>query len=113
MRVLRFFVDGKTIVPDLTSDFDGLFPGRNNDILAEFEFSPEWYEYDIVATFWSMMGIEYPPQELDVYYTCSIPMAALQRPAFKIQMRATDENGDVVMTTDRLTIYQRGSQGPR
>ena len=113
MRVLRFIVDGRTIEADLTSDFEGLFPGKNNDILAEFDFSPEWYDLEIVATFWSMLGIEYPPQELDIYYTCSIPMAALQRPAFKIQMFGLDENGDVVMSTNRMTIYQRGSQDAR
>lgn len=106
MRVLRFIVDGQVIKPDPSCDFNGLFPGKNDNIQAEFIFSSEWDNRVKVIGFWPMMGGEYPPQILDEYDTCMIPVEALARPAFRIQVLG--KHRGVTMSTNRLTIYQRG-----
>lgn len=108
MRVLRFIVNGRSIKPDSSCDFEGLFPGKNDHIQAEFDFSSEWMDSPKVVAFWSMMGVEYPPQELDEYDTCMIPIEALKKPAFKIQMIGRQKG--VLVSTNRLTIYQRGGK---
>lgn len=108
MRVLRFIIAGKAIRPDPTCDFEGLFPGQNDNVEAEFEFSPEWDDRIKVVAFWSMLGNEYEPQALDEYNTCKIPIEALKRPAFKIQMLGK-HRGEIT-ETNRLTVYQRGGK---
>lgn len=108
MRVLRFIVDGQSIKPDPSCDFTGLFPGKNDHIQAEFEFSPEWDNKFKVVAFWSMLGSEYPPQLLDEYDTCEIPVEALARPAFTIQVLGRHRGP--VISTNRLTVYQRGGK---
>ena len=108
MRVLRFIVNGRSIKPAPDCDLNGLFPGKNDSIQAEFEFSSEWMDIPKVVAFWSMMGVEYPPQELDEYDTCMIPIEALKKPAFKIQMLGKRKG--VIMSTNRLTIYQKGGK---
>jgi hypothetical protein len=106
MRTLKFIVDGKTIRQDPASDFNGLFPGRNNDVRAVFDFSPEWNGKIKVAAFWSMFNIEYPPQRLDDDNSCIIPVEALNRPAFKVQVMSKIKGS--LVETNQLTIYQRG-----
>lgn len=86
MRVLRFIVDNTTIREDPDCDFSGLFPGRNDEVLAEFEFSKEWEDAVKVVAFWSLLGAEYPPQEMMGDDTCMMPYEALQRYAFKMQV---------------------------
>lgn len=86
MRVLRFIVDNTTIREDPECDFSGLFPGRNDEVVAEFEFSKDWDNAVKVIAFWSLLGAEYPPQELMGDDTCIIPIEALQRYAFKMQV---------------------------
>lgn len=106
MRILRFIVEGQSIKPDPSCDFDGLFPGKNDDIQVEFEFSHEWTDMVKVVGFWSMMGVEYSPQMLDEYDSCAIPIEALAKPAFKMQVFGKHRGG--IFQTDKITIYQRG-----
>lgn len=106
MRTLKFIVDGNSLRQDPNCNFNGLFPGRNNDVRAVFDFSPEWNGKIKVAAFWSMFNIEYPPQLLDEDNSCQIPVEALNRPAFKIQMLG-QRRGEPI-ETNSLTIYQRG-----
>ena len=108
MRVLKFIVDGTTIKPDPTCDFNGLFPGRDNEIIAEFAFSSEWKSRLKVAAFWSILDKEYPPQIVNDDGTCIIPIEALSKVAFKMQI--IGRGRDVKVETDCLTIYQRGSK---
>ena len=86
MRVLRFIVDNTTIREDPSCDFSGLFPGRNDEVMAEFEFSKEWKSAVKVVAFWSLLGAEYPPRELNEDDTCMIPIEALRTYAFKMQI---------------------------
>lgn len=107
MRTLRFLVNGNEITQDPSCDFSGLFPCLNNDVQAEFQFSSEWNGCTKVAAFYSMLGTEYPPAELEDSVRCPIPKEALSRTAFKIQIFG--KNRDIKMSTRKLTIFQRGS----
>ena len=107
MKTLRFIVQDNTILQDpFCRDFEGLFPGDNDDIKAEFVFSSEWKRRKKVVAFWSMLDKEYPPRILNDDNTCDIPEEALSRPAFKIQILGKFRGH--TYETDTITIYQRG-----
>lgn len=108
MRTLRFIVDGKKIKQDPTCDFSGLFPGRNPNVRAEFSFSSEWDKKVKVAAFWSMLDVEYTPQEIDEDMSCLIPTEALAKPTFKLQVLG--KRGKERIDTDKLTIRQTGGK---
>lgn len=108
MRVLNFIVNDKTIIQDPECDFSGMFPGREKDMIVKFSFSPEWKSYAKVVAFWSILGSEYPPQLLNDENTCKIPIEALQRPAFEIQVYGKTKNKK--LETTKLTIYQSGGK---
>lgn len=108
MRVLKFIVSGDSIKPDDLCNFEGLFPGNNDDVQAEFSFSPDWLKVNKVIAFWSMNGNEYTPQLLNEHNACEIPVEALRKPTFKIQV--IGKRGNKVMSTNRLTVYQRGGK---
>ena len=108
MRVLRFIVKGTTIMQDPDCDFSGLFPDRNNEVIAEFDFSKEWGNGIKVAAFYSLLGAEYPPQELMGDDTCMIPIEALQHYAFKMQILGK-YNGKRV-ETNKIVIRQSGGK---
>lgn len=108
MRVLKFIVDESTITQDPACDFTGLFPGQEDQVLAEFTFSPDWKSRVKVAAFWSVMDKEYPPQVINTDGTCVIPTEALAKVAFKIQVLG--KHRDKKVETNRLTIYQSGNR---
>lgn len=99
MRTLKFIVDGQTIKPDPKCDFSGLIPGSQ----AEFTFSKEWKSTPKVAAFYSRLGKEYPPQVLTDGKTCPIPVEALRKRIFKVQVLG--KNG---LETNRFEIDQKG-----
>lgn len=108
MRTLRFIVNDKTIEPDVTCDFSGLFPGKNPNVKAEFSFSSEWENTVKVAAFWSILDAEYKPQELKDGKSCIIPVEALSRASFKIQVFGRNRN--TKLATNKLTIRQSGGR---
>lgn len=108
MRVLKFIVSGDLIKTDPLCDFDGLFPYKNDNVQAHFEFSPEWLNVNKVIAFWSIGGNEYAPQILDEHNVCTIPVEALRRPVFKIQVIGKARTK--LMVTNRLNVYQRGGK---
>ncbi len=110
MRTLKFIVNQDTITPDPSCSFDGLFPAPNQEIQAEFRFSPDWTGTNIpkVAAFYSMLGTEYPPQIVDEENHCMIPPEALTLPTFKLQVLG-NFRGKIV-TTNTLTVYQKGGK---
>lgn len=109
MRTLRFIVDGRDIKQDPSCSFNGLFPGTEDTIKAEFAFSSEWKSVVKVIAFWSLMDKEYPPQVLNYdENACMIPKEALARPAFKIQILGK-QNGRS-FKTNMFTVYQRGGK---
>ena len=112
MRILRFIVDNETIKQDPECDFTGLFPGRNPDVEAVFEFSKEWDETIKVVAFWSMLDDEYEPQEL-IDDSCTIPKEALSRASFRIQVLGKKKKqtfGKTTLTTNKLTVRQMGGK---
>jgi hypothetical protein len=108
LRTLKFIVDNQIIKPDPDCDFDGLVPGTEEYLKAEFSFSPEWVGYVKVASFRSMMGREYAPQELKDGKTCSIPAEALKRRAFK--MRVVGKKGGLKILTNTVVVNQNGGR---
>ena len=108
MRVLSFIVNGTNIMQDPDCDFSGLFPGRETEIMAEFDFSPEWRNMIKVAAFWSVIGTEYPPRELIDGETCMIPIEALQKSAFKVQVLGKSKQKYI--ETAKITVHQSGGK---
>lgn len=107
MRTLRFIVDGQVITKDPTCDFEGLVPGSEGYLQAEFNLSSEWRDAAIVASFWSVMGQEYQPQKLTSNKTCVIPSEALARRTFKIQLIGLTRKG-VKLKTNKIDVHQKG-----
>lgn len=106
MRTLKFIVDGNVIKPDPTCDFENLIPGTESFIQAQFSFSKEWNNCVKVAAFYSMLGNEYAPQPIKHDMTCMIPIDALRRHRFKIQVIGRNEN--ITFSTNKFTVEQRG-----
>lgn len=108
MRILKFIVDGSTVKQDPACNFDGLFPGSDQKIAAEFVFSPEWSNAPKVVAFFSVLGTEYPPQIIRDNKWCMIPAEALTKPAFRFQVLGSNQGN--VMYTNMLTVYQKGGK---
>lgn len=108
MRTLKFIVNEQIIARDPNCDFEGLVPGTEGYLQAEFSFSPEWSGCAKVAAFYSMMGQEYPPQVLADGRTCLIPAEALKRRIFKVQV--IGKSASKKMTTNKLTVNQNGGR---
>lgn len=103
MRTLKFIVEGQAIKCDPACDFSGLVPGATQQIRAEFTFSKEWTSVAKVAAFYSRLGTEYEPQALNDGRSCVIPIEALKKRMFKIQILG--KNG---LITNKLEIEQEG-----
>ena len=106
MRVLKFIVEGSTIMQDPDCDFSGLFKDKDKGIRAEFSFSSDWMNTTKVIAFWSMLDVEYEPKMLDSKFGCTIPSEALARSAFKIQVFG--KNSSKKMRTGKITVRQSG-----
>lgn len=106
MRVLKFIVNNKNIIPDPTCNFAGLLPGAYNQVRAEFAFSPDWKNRVKVVAFWSVFDKEYEPQELKDGKSCMIPTEVLEKVAFKVQVLGKYKG--VKTETNCLTVYQSG-----
>lgn len=105
MRTLKFKVMGMTLVRDDQCNFDGLVPGSEGYIQAEFSFSPDWDGCVKVAAFYSMFGKEYPPQELKDD-KCLIPAEALSKRSFKIQVLGKKQGYRLL--SSKVTVNQNG-----
>lgn len=108
IRTLKFIVNGQIITLDPSCDFSGLVPGTNSYLRAEFTFSPEWNGCVKVASFWSALGREYPPEVLRDGNSCIIPAEALEKRIFKIKV--IGRNGGTMLSTDKVAVYQNGGK---
>lgn len=108
MRTLKFIVDGMSITQDPSCDFDGLVPGSEGYLQAEFQFSKEWAGCTKVAGFYSVLGTEFPPQLLKDGKTCTIPAEALQKRQFKLMLIGKKEG--MKITTNKLLVSQNGGK---
>lgn len=108
MRILKFIIEGRTIKPDPTCDFSNLIPGTENFIQAQFSFSKEWNNCVKVAAFYSMLGAEYEPQQIRPDNTCIIPVEAIKRHRFKLQVYGLNNNNNDKLCTNKITVEQNG-----
>lgn len=106
MRTLKFIVDGQIIRQDPNCDFTNLIPGTEGYLRAEFSFSPEWRGCVKVASFWSAVGKEYPPQILEDGKSCVIPAQALEKYAFKVGV--IGKNDTLKIKTNKVAVIQNG-----
>ena len=106
MRTLKFNVNGQTIKQDPTCSFEGLYPGSEGYLMAEFTFDKEWENAVKVVGFFSNMGKEYEPQLLKDGKTCLIPTDALKNRVFKMQI--IGKNAERKLITNKLAINQKG-----
>lgn len=108
MQILKFHVSGANVEQVAARTPVKLFPGMTEPVRLEFTFSPEWENRVKVAAFWSMIGNEYTPQPLQDGKSCIVPVEALQRAAFKVQILGK-RNGEKA-STNRHTIYLKGGK---
>lgn len=106
MRTLKFIVDGQIITKDPDCNFDNLVPGTEGYLRAQFSFSREWDGCVKVASFWSAMGKEYPPQVLEDGVSCMIPSEALERYSFGIRVVGKKKNYKI--KTNTVEVCQNG-----
>lgn len=108
MRTLKFIVENQLIRQDPDCDFSGLIPGSKGYLQAEFVFSSEWSDCAKIASFYSMMGRELPYQILEDGKTCIIPVEALKKRSFKIQLLG--KYGDKLLITNKIVVNQNGGK---
>ena len=108
MRSLKFLVDDQIIKQDPQSDFSGLVPGTEDYLQAEFSFSNEWDGCVKVASFYSALGREYEPQVLKDGRSCIIPIEALRKRIFKVQV--IGKKGDLKLCTNKVVVNQNGGK---
>lgn len=108
MRTLKFIIDGQLIKPDPNCDFSGLIPGTEGYLQAEFSFSPEWANCVKVASFYSVLGDEFPPQVLTDGTRCMIPSEALKNRIFKIKVLGKRNNYKI--QTNKIEVEQKGGR---
>ena len=103
MRTLKFIVEGRTIRLDPHQDLADPNSGLEGCTKAEFTFSKEWSNSPKVIAFYSRLGVEYPPQALKDGRTCLIPLEALEKRFFKVQVLG--RNG---LKTTKIEIDRKG-----
>lgn len=108
MRTLNFIVENQIIKMDPSCDISDLVPGTQGYVRATFSFSPEWTGFKKVAIFSSAMGKKYSPQTLSDGKSCIIPMMALARRVFKIQVHG--EKGALKLITNKVAVSQNGGK---
>lgn len=108
MRTLKFIVNKQIITLDPNCDIDGLIPGSEGYLRAEFSFSSEWKNCVKVAAFYSFLGKEYQPQLLKDGKTCMITAEALKGRRFKVQVIGKGE--DFKIATNKVTVCQNGGK---
>ena len=105
MRTLSFIVDGLIIKKDPSCNFEGLIPGTDGYLRAEFSFSPEWDNCVKVVEF-SYRDKEFPPRILADGKTCEIPIEALASRAFYVKILGKGEG--LKLITNRIAVVQDG-----
>ena len=108
LRTLKFIIDKQVLKQDPKCDFNDLVPGSEGFIQAEFSFSSDWDSYTKVVAFFSNLGEEYRPQILDKSLICSIPIEALKRRIFKLQI--IGKKDDTIIRTNKVAVEQIGGK---
>ena len=107
MRTLKFIVDGQNLKKNPHCDFEGIVPGTEGYLTAEFSFSSEWDDTMRVVEF-TRNGRECEPQILFDGKTCIIPSEALTSRSFKLRVLGKKEG--YKLTTDKVEVIQNGGK---
>lgn len=110
MRLLKFIVNKQIVEPDPNCDFSNIVPGTNGYLYASFSFSSEWKDHAKVVGFWSMMGKEFAPQQLNENSICLIPAEALKNRAFQLQVMGKNQDGSAHLKTNKVVVNQDGGK---
>lgn len=102
-RILRFIVNGQTIIKDPMCDFSKICPGTSGYLKAQFSTSGEWNGCNIAASFWCL-GKEYA--QIVKNGCCIIPEDALRWSNFQVSL--TGMKGDYKITSNKVTVNQEG-----
>ena len=108
MRKLKFIVDNQIIKQDPDSNFNDLVPGTEGYLRVEFSFSPEWNGFSKSVAFSSPMGKKYSTEILRDGKSCAVPIEALKRRSFKIQV--IGEKSRLKITTNKMAVSQNGDE---
>lgn len=103
MRTMRFIVEGRQIRLEPRNNLADNNTSLEDYTRAEFSFSKEWLNSPKVVAFYSRLGAEYPPQALKDGQSCLIPLEALEKRFFKVQVLG--RNG---LKTNKLEIDRKG-----
>lgn len=107
MRILKFNVNNQIITRDPKSDFSGIVPNTDEELIADFNFSSDWDGAVKVAAFYNAQG-ECPPQLLTDGMYCAIPAEALSGHWFRVQILG-NKNGKPLVT-NKLDVLQKGDR---
>jgi hypothetical protein len=108
LRTLKFIVKEQIIEQDPTCNFNGLVPGTDRYVKAEFSFSSDWNGYSKAVEFTSALGRPFPPRKLVDSKSCMIPAEALARRVFKV--RVVGKKGEVYIQTNKVEVKQNGGK---
>lgn len=103
MRLLKFNVDAQKLSKDPTCDFNNLVAGTRKYLRAYFTFSPEWDDCVKVVSFWRGNKEHAVILQND---ECEIDPEALVGTTFGVTV--TGQRGEYRITTDKVTVRQRG-----
>lgn len=102
MRILKFIVNGQSLMQDPACDFTGLISGTRGYLHAAFEFDSEWTGCRVAASFFSL-DKEYPV--IVENSRCEIPEQALNFQDFYVQLTGIRDGYKI--TTNRQIVRQR------
>lgn len=102
MKVLKLQVHDDTLDYAPHFSVDGLYPGMEEPVRLEFDFSESWRSVAKVAAFYSPLGNEYPPRVLNDGKSCIVPAKALTKTSFKVQILSKQ------LCTNKLTVSLKG-----
>lgn len=105
MRLLEFDVNSQRITKNPQCDFSNIVAGTQNYLKASFNFSPEWHDCVLVASFWNG-GNEYAQFIKDDQ--CDIPPEVLSGPTFSVSV--TGQRNEYRITTNRVLVRQEVSR---
>ena len=101
MRVLEFLVDKQTLKKN--GDFTGLIAGSSGYLKCHINFSKEWDNCLIAASFW--IGDTETPVILNENYECCIPDEITASKRFSVSFSGVGLDGYTI-TTNKIKIYQ-------
>lgn len=108
MKTLRLQVRDQILDYAPNFSVDGLYPGIQEPVQLEFDFSEPWKSMAKVAAFYSPLGNEYPPSLIKDGKSCIVPPKALAKTSFKVQILGKGDGKPV--STTKCIVYLKGGK---